>query len=411
MASVNADARRIYPDLPPRVEIIDCTLRDGEQAPGVWFTAAEKIALATMLAEAGIEFLDAGFPASGNGDSEVMQEMRRIGIPVRLGATARPLPGDVAAAEAARADEVFLFMPTSERRLQQTLGVTRTEATSMFRAGAEDVVSRGMGLNLVFEDASRAEPQRLIGLADELRAHVPIRRLVLCDTVGCWHPAATSAFVAEFHRAFAPDTALCLHTHNDFGMAGANTLAGVGAGARSLTCTVNGLGERAGNADLAEVTASLTHILGVEHGIDPRRLVSLSETVERWSGIHTSATKPVTGFNVYRHESGVHVDAMLKDERSYEFLPAAWVGRRSEYVLGKHSGLAALRLGLAEAGIRASDEQAKRLLAALKGGMERRSKSAHEAFYASSRRLRNSALRGVSTQELLAAVSDAERAV
>ncbi len=379
---MNVAARDFHPELPASVEVIDCTLRDGEQAPGVWFTHEEKLELAALLSQAGVSVLDAGFPASSELEVETLQALRGQGLRARIGATARPLESDIAAAERARAEEVFLFMPTSELRLQETLGISRGEATDIFRAGAEMVIGRGMTLNLVCEDATRTDPGALIRLVEPLAAQMPIARLVLCDTVGCAHPASMHALVRTLGSALGGALVLCAHSHNDFGLAGANTLAAVAGGARAITCTVNGLGERAGNADLAECVAALTHLYGVEHGIDPARLARLSCAVERISGVHMSPIKPVTGSNVYRHESGVHVDGMLKDARSYEFLPASWSRQGTQYVLGKHSGSALVRHLLEQAGVPPSEELVRTLLAEVKTSTLGRDKTEHQRAYA-----------------------------
>ncbi|WP_437577186.1 LeuA family protein [Sorangium sp. So ce887] len=388
--------------LPTTVEIIDCTLRDGEQTAGVWFTLEEKIELAEHLSAAGVDVLDAGFPAASGSERESLQEMSRRKLRSRIGATARPLPGDVAAAAQSRAQEVFLFMPTSDLRLTETLGITRDRASLVFRAGAEDVVGRGMTLNLVLEDATRTAPGHLIHLVDDLRRHVPIARLVICDTVGCATPHAMERLIRTLDDGLDRQIPLSMHAHNDFGLASANTLAGVLGGARAITATVNGIGERAGNADLAECVAALTHLYGVQHGIDGRALPGLSRMVERMSGIQLSPTKPVTGFNVFRHESGVHVDAMLKDVRSYESLPAAWVGRKREYVLGKHSGTSLIRHLMDEAGIPCDAEMAQQLLDEVKLGAERRDKTEHVRELARSEAFSRARLAGLDLSMMIA---------
>src|SRR5579871_1868824 len=267
--------RTLLPRLPERVEVIHCTLRDGEQAPGVWFTPSEKVALAKLLDASGVDLLDAGFPAACDEEVETMQEMRRARLRAGIAATARAVTADVAAAERARAQEVFLFLPISDLRLHTGLGIDRREARRRLRAAAEEVVSRGMGLNIVFEDACRADPRWVIQLASALDAVGP-RRFVVCDTVGAAMPATIARLFETLRRAIDPRLILCTHCHNDFGLATANTLAAVGAGAAAVTCTVNGLGERAGNADLAEVVAALSHLYDVAHGIDPASLPRLA---------------------------------------------------------------------------------------------------------------------------------------
>jgi isopropylmalate/homocitrate/citramalate synthase/aspartate/tyrosine/aromatic aminotransferase len=380
--------------LPKSVEIIDCTLRDGEQAAGVWFTVEEKVRLARLLDQAGVAVLDAGFPAAAEAEVEVLQELRAAGLRTAIGATARALPSDVAACERAHAQEVFMFLATSDIRLR-TLGLSRAQVLSQLRAGAEEVLSRGMVLNVVAEDAYRTDARFLIELINGLH-DLPIRRVVLCDTVGAAFPQAIEHVFSTVHDAIDRSIALCMHCHNDFGMAVANTLAGVLGGARAVTCTVNGVGERAGNADLAEVVAALTHVFGIEHGINPAYLASTSEEVERMSGIHMSALKPVVGSNVYSHESGVHVHGMLKDPRTYEFLPAAWTGRRSRIVLGKHSGVSSIEHVLRERGMSVGDDaQLRNLLERVKSDGSRRSKELHTASHMAAVESRDALLAGV----------------
>ncbi|HKP59584.1 MAG TPA: aminotransferase class I/II-fold pyridoxal phosphate-dependent enzyme [Polyangiales bacterium] len=380
--------------LPESVEIIDCTLRDGEQAAGVWFTVEEKVSLARMLDQAGMAVLDAGFPAASDADVEVLQELRNAGLRTKIGATSRALPSDVAACERAHAQEVFMFLATSDIRLR-SLGMTRAQVQKQLRAGAEEVLARGMTLNLIAEDAYRTDAGFLIELINGLR-DVPIRRFVLADTVGAAFPQAIEHLFSTVHDAIDRSVALCMHCHNDFGMAVANTLAGVLGGARAVTCTVNGIGERAGNADLAEVVAALTHVFGIEHGINPAYLTITSEEVERMSGIHMSALKPVTGFNVYSHESGVHVHGMLKDPRTYEFLPAAWTGRRSRIVLGKHSGVSSIAHVLRERGMPVGDDgQLQNLLERVKHRSGTRSKDLHAESHVAAMELRDTLLAGV----------------
>ncbi|MCX5233512.1 LeuA family protein [Streptomyces sp. NBC_00233] len=402
MTETATTRHEFHPNLPESVEVIDCTLRDGEQAPGVRFSLEEKLDLATALSKAGVAVLDAGFPASSASEVEALQAMHDLNLNASIAATARPLRQDVEAAARAHADEVFLFMPTSDLRLKETLGLTREQATTCFRSGAEAAAAHGMGINLVFEDATRTDPRQLIDTAAELRRHVPVRRMVLADSVGCAHPASMERLTRILDEALDHSIALCAHNHNDFGLAVANTLAAIAGGATAMTCTVNGIGERAGNADLAECVAALTHLYGVEHGVDPLALPALSAAVELDSGIFTSPIKPVTGFNVFRHESGVHVDSMLKNTCSYEFLPSAWVGRCSEFVLGKHSGKSLVRHVLASAGIDCDEDLAAEALSHVKTSMEQQDKSPQQRVHAIVVEAAHAALSGYDPQVLAA---------
>ncbi|MGJ0489431.1 LeuA family protein [Methylobacter sp.] len=400
------EIKDIYSNIPSKIEIIDCTLRDGEQAPGVWFTLEEKLKLAKLLSEAGVDVLDAGFPASTDADTEAMQEMKRMGLRSSIGATARAVRNDIIAAERAHADEVFLFIPTSDFRIHQTLGVDRFEALGMLKSAAEEAAGRALGVNLVFEDATRAHFSSLMIFMDTLLASVPVKRIIVCDTVGCTFPYAMERLIARMYEAIPKGVGLCAHCHNDFGLAVANTLASVTAGASSVTCTVNGIGERAGNADLAETVAALEHLLFVEHPIRPDYLPILAREVERISGIHTSPTKPVTGFNVYRHESGIHVDGMLKNAKSYEYLPSSWIGGQTEYVLGKHSGAALVRHLLKQANVDVAEEIVHQILGSVKKAVEQRDKGYHDQAYDNSLRFRTNALSGVSISDFLPNMPD-----
>jgi isopropylmalate/homocitrate/citramalate synthase len=408
MSEARARSLQTDPRLPHEAEVIDCTLRDGEQAPGVWFTIEDKLSLATALSRAGIAVLDAGFPGSSASEVEALQAIHDLALPSRIAATARPIVADIKAAARARADEVFLFMPTSDFRLEETLGLTRSKAIDAFRAGAEEVAAFGMTLNIVFEDATRAELYHLISVAESLRRRVPVARLILADTVACAKPATMQRLVEDVISALDHAVVVCSHAHNDFGLATANTLAAVAGGARAITCTVNALGERAGNADLAECVAALTHLYQVDHGVDPLALQALSIMVEQLSGIHTSPNKAVTGFNVFRHESGVHVDGMIKDSRSYEFLPSSWVGRRSEFVLGKHSGAALIRHLLDAEGEKYDDELVRDGVDAVKAWVMQRDKKLHRLAYAARDSFIHSALSGYDPEMLVAGLKRGE---
>ncbi|WP_334472897.1 LeuA family protein [Arsenophonus sp. PmNCSU2021_1] len=388
------NARHFHPHLPHFVEVIDCTLRDGEQSPGTAFSVAEKVDLAYSLCAAGLTMLDAGFPAACAADVEAIQAIRALGLPLKVAATARALPRDVALAAEAHATDVFIFLPTSDFRLQQTLGVDRRDAHNMLQAAALEAAGHSMGVNLVFEDATRADMTWLCNLALQLAGQVRIERLVLADTVGCAHPASIAQLFRTVSDRIEGATRLCAHCHNDFGLAVANTITTVASGASAVTCTVNGIGERAGNADLSEVVAGLTHLYGVKHGVDPTHLDSLSQQVEEISGIYVSANKPVTGMNVFRHESGVHVDATVKQNRSYEFLPAAWLGRRHEYVLGKHSGTAVVRALLAETGQVVDNTLVDDILALAKQSVNNKDHAAYSAAYRSHRHVQRTLLAG-----------------
>ncbi|RQU58765.1 LeuA family protein [Burkholderia cenocepacia] len=402
MLPTGITAQQFHPGLPTHVEIIDCTLRDGEQAAGVSFSIPEKIDLAQSLSDAGIRILDAGFPAASGAEREAMQSIRAHCSQLTLIGTARPLIDDVTAVEQAHAHEIALFAPVSQLRLSPLFGRTPAEAERMLTHSAEAAAARDLHVNIVFEDATRADPIWLAKLINRIHRRIPLHRVLLADTVGCGHAASISHLFALIRRSISYDVVLCAHCHNDFGLASANSLAAISAGAHAVTCTINGIGERAGNADLAEIVAALTYLYEIETGVVATKLLALSEQVEKISGIHMSATKPVTGFNAFRHESGVHINALLKHADSYEFLSPSWLGKNSEFVLGKHSGSTAVRAALATSHIGLSGIQQKTLLAHIKHICHTQDKTAYYDAFDRMRETRANLLGGLNLSTLLA---------
>ncbi|AFY54207.1 isopropylmalate/homocitrate/citramalate synthase [Rivularia sp. PCC 7116] len=367
-----------------KIDIIDCSLRDGEQSPGIWFDFDEKLALARALSEAGVAVLDAGFPASSSEEIEIIQAIAHEDLVATLGATARPIHRDIVSADKAHAEEVFLFMPTSNLRLNTTLGWSRETASDNLTQAACQAAELGMQIGIVFEDATRADPTYMIELVNRLQQVLPewIEHIIIADSVGCSKPQSMQALFQQLHQACGSEVTWVPHCHNDFGLASANTLAAVQGGAQAVTTTVNGIGERAGNADLAEVVAGLTHLLNKSHNINPQALMDLSLLVALISGIPVHPLKPVVGHNAFRHESGLHVDAMLKNHHSYEFLPADWVGRKREYVIGKHSGSSALvQHFLEQKGESLGREIAEAVLQRIKHKRMSDSKAEHQAWF------------------------------
>lgn len=381
-----------------KIEIIDCSLRDGEQSPGVWFDFDEKLALARALSNAGVAVLDAGFPACSPEEIEIMQAMANDGLTATVGATARPIHRDIVSAHQAHAQEIFLFMPTSDLRLNTTLGWSRATASDKLIRAASQAAELGMRIGVVFEDGTRADPVYMIELVNALQQAVPgwIEHVIIADSVGCSKPESMRALFQQLHQACGSEVTWVPHCHNDFGLATANTLAAVEGGAQAVTTTVNGIGERAGNADLAEVVAGLTHLFNRSHRINPQALMDLSLLMARISGIPVHPLKPVVGHNVFRHESGLHVDALLKNHHSYEFLPAAWVGRKREYVIGKHSGSTALvQHFLAQKGKHLDREIVEAVLQRIKHKRMSDSKAEHQVWFKTYQTTIQSLLAGV----------------
>ncbi|RMG93785.1 MAG: homocitrate synthase [Candidatus Dadabacteria bacterium] len=317
------------------IRLNDTTLRDGEQAPGVAFSPREKEALARALAELGVDEIEAGTAAMGGDEAEGIQRVLGLGLPVPVSVWCRAREADLQAARDLGARRVGVCVPCSDLMIGTKLGWRRE--TLLRRVGDLGRLARRLGLEFVvgLEDASRADLAFLLEVcrAAERAGAVRVR---LADTVGVLAPWAVQALVAA--ATAAVNLPVEFHGHNDLGMATANALAAATAGAQWLSVTVLGLGERAGNAALEEVAVALWRCLGAPTGVRLDRLTRAASLVARVANRPIPPAKPVVGSDAFRHESGIHVDGLLKTPALYEPFPPALVGRRHEIVLGKHSG-------------------------------------------------------------------------
>ncbi|MFG0250192.1 MAG: homocitrate synthase [Phycisphaeraceae bacterium JB051] len=325
--------------------IVDTTLRDGEQAPGVAFTPDQKFAIATALAAVGVDEIEVGTPAMGPAERQTIAQIVDLNLPVRLTAWCRARKQDMQWALSTGVKSVHLSLPVSQIHLR-AIGKDMTWVYDELHELVPWALSHFEYVSVGAQDASRADARDLRHFVAEVRA-VGAHRVRIADTVGVWHPMA--AYEACFDCVDAArEMTVGVHMHNDLGMALANSVMALEAGVSSVDTTVLGLGERAGNVALEQLIMSLQLRRDTQsspHHLD--QLPGICKLVSQASGRPIPVNQPVVGERVFSHESGIHVHAMLRDTTAYEPFEPGMLGLSRQYVIGKHSGTAALKHVLA----------------------------------------------------------------
>ncbi|WP_330203342.1 homocitrate synthase [Cyanobacterium sp. Dongsha4] len=346
-----------------KIEINDTTLRDGEQAAGVAFTLAEKVAFATLMDAIGVQELEIGIPAMGGTEIEAIREIVNLGLKTKLTSWNRALRSDLDASLACGVQRVHISIPVSEIQIavkfQGNYQLVLTRLKETINYGCD----RGLYISVGGEDSSRADMNFLLDVALAAQDW-GASRFRFCDTVGILDPLTTYNKVK--HLVNELTIPVEMHTHNDFGMATANALAGIQAGAKSVNTTVNGLGERAGNAALEEVVMALKKIYGINTGVSTNRFKEISEFVAQASGCDVPPWKAIVGKNAFTHESGIHGHGVLKNPATYEPFNPEEVGTQRCLVVGKHSGKHLVNNLLQQYGITLSLEEMSSLVDAVR---------------------------------------------
>jgi homocitrate synthase NifV len=341
------------------IKIVDTTLRDGEQTAGVVFANREKVRIARLLDEVGVHQIEAGIPVMGGDEKKAIKDIVKLGLKASIMGWNRAVISDIQHSIDCGVDAVAISISTSDIHIEYKLQTTREKVLESMIKATEFAKKEGVYISVNAEDASRSDMDFLVRFATEAK-RAGANRLRYCDTIGILEPFTTYERIKELMERVGIDVEM--HTHNDFGMATANALAGIKAGATHVGVTIMGLGERAGNSALEEVVMALKHIEGIDLGFKTEMFRNIAEYVSLASGRELPAWKAIVGSNMFAHESGIHVDGAIKNALTYEVFTPEEVGLERQIVIGKHSGTRSLVVKFAEYGIQLDDAEANELL-------------------------------------------------
>lgn len=342
-----------------KIIFVDTTLRDGEQTAGVVFARREKIQIAKMLDNLGVDQLEVGIPVMGGEEQEAIQEIVKANLKASIMAWNRAVLKDIKDSIKCGVDAVAVSISTSDIHITHKLNSSREKVIKNMVEATDLAKSYGLYVSVNAEDASRTDFDFLVQFAQAAKK-AGADRLRYCDTVGILNPIDTYQKITALKERV--DIDIEMHTHDDFGMATANAIAGIMAGATHVGVTVNGLGERAGNAALEEVAMALKHLLNYEMGLNTTKFLELSKYVSRASNRELPVWKAIVGTNMFAHESGIHADGTLKHPQTYEVFNPEEVGLERQIVIGKHSGTAAIKQKFREYRTEISEEDAQKIL-------------------------------------------------
>ncbi|MEM0363059.1 MAG: isopropylmalate synthase [Sulfolobaceae archaeon] len=348
------------------MRIFDTTLRDGEQAPGIDLTVDQKILIAKKLVELGVDVIEAGFPASSEGDFIATKRIfEEVGDKVEVIGLSRANKNDIDKTISTGISSIHLFIATSELHMKYKLKMSKEEVLNRIYESVRYAKDHGMIVEFSPEDATRTDEDFLF-TAIRTALDAGADRINIPDTVGIMHPFKYYELIKKIVKFVGENIIVSVHCHNDFGLATANSLAGVQAGARQVHVTVNGIGERAGNASLEEVVMGIKKLLNYEVNVKTWKLYETSRLLAELTGIPVPYFKAIVGDNAFGHEAGIHVHGVIENPFTYEPISPEEVGNFRRIALGKHSGIHGLKKLLSEQGINLSDDKLRIVLNEIK---------------------------------------------
>lgn len=342
-----------------KIKLLDTTLRDGEQTAGVVFASEEKVLIAKMLDEVGIDQIEAGIPVMGDSEKSVIKKIVKSNLKASIMGWNRAVIKDIEQSIECGVDAVAITIPTSDIHIEHKLHSTREEVLERIVKATEFAKRNGLYISVNAEDASRTDEDFLIKFVKTAK-QAGANRVRFCDTVGILNPVQTYNKIKKIKDNV--DIDIEMHTHNDLGMATANAIAGAMAGANYMGVTVNGIGERAGNAALEEVIVALKTTMNIDNGYKISNLMELCEYVSKASGRPIPTWKAIVGKRIFYHESGIHADGLMKNPLTYEILDPNEIGLERKIIIGKHSGTAAIKRRLISFGVELDEKAGYEIL-------------------------------------------------
>jgi len=338
------------------VTFFDTTLRDGEQTPGVSFTAEDKVTIARALDKLGVDVIEAGFPISSTGELDAVKKVAQLGLHATICGNARVLTPDIDACLNSDVGLIHVFASTSDVQLKYSMKKTREEVYEMSIDAVDYVKDHGVRCLFSAMDATRTDLQFLLRICNGVES-AKVDIINIPDTVGIMAPFKMYALIRAVKNAI--QSPIDVHCHNDFGLAVANSISAVEAGANQVQVTVNGIGERAGNADLAQTVMSLHSIYNMRSNIMTKYLLETSRLVERYTKINLQPNTPIIGENAFSHESGIHSRGVIARTDTFEpgIMTPEMVGHHRRLIAGKHAGKHGIKEMLKDAGFKPSEEQ------------------------------------------------------